>query len=269
MKVVKGQVEVGRFEVPYRIYGEAAETIICISGAKQTMAAWRSFINHFSGQYSVVVFDLPGQGRARVLSGDHAIGFDEQQDVLLEVIRTTNRNGKVVLAAASWGTIVSAAVAARYPEMIDKLILGSFGVKPNKEILEVIKTGKSLFEEGRTGEIAPLMIRSFGQYIPEAQKRQIIEQFSIMSHDEFMSFYAHCMFIERSSDLEKIIDMSKITAKTLIVNGEFDLILDHVKIKEVSRRIPDCRFQLIPEVGHFLHWERPELLNNYSDFLSA
>jgi len=269
MKVVKGQVLVGRFEVPYRIYGEKPETIICISGAKQTMAAWRSFINYFSDQYSVVVFDLPGQGRAKVLRGEPAIGFDEQQQVLLEVIATTNRNGKVILAAASWGTIVSAAVAASHPDLVDKLILGSFGVKPNHEILNVIKTGKALFEQGRTTEIAPLMIGSFGQYIPEAQKRQIIEQFSVMSHEEFMSFYAHCMFIERSKDLEQLIDMSKIKAKTLIVNGEFDLILDHVQIEAVSQRIPDCSFQLIPEVGHFLHWERPELLANYRAFLSA
>lgn len=269
MKVEKGQINTGRFEVPYRIYGTAPETIVCISGAKQTMAAWRSFINFFADQYSVVVFDLPGQGRAKVLSGDPAIGFEEQQDVLLKIMSTTNRNGKMILAAASWGTIVSAAVAASHPELVDKLILGSFGVKPNREILEVIKRGKQLFEQGRTEEIAPLMIASFGQYIPDTQKQQIINQFSVMEYDEFLSFYAHCMFIERSSDLEKLIDISKIQAKTLIINGEFDLILDHMQIHEVSLRIPDCRFELVPEVGHFLHWEQPELLNNYREFLSG
>lgn len=181
----------------------------------------------------------------------------------------TNRNGKMILAAASWGTIVSAAVAASHPELVNKLILGSFGVKPNSEILTVIKNGKALFEQGRTDEIAPLMIASFGQYIPEGQKQQIINQFSVMSHDELMSFYAHCMFIERSSDLEKLIDISKIQAKTLIINGEFDVILDHMQIREVSKRIPDCRFELIPQVGHFLHWEQPELLNNYREFLTG
>ena len=63
MKTVKGELKLGRFLVPYRIYGEAQKTIICISGAKQTMAAWRSFVSHFINEYSVVVFDLPGQGR--------------------------------------------------------------------------------------------------------------------------------------------------------------------------------------------------------------
>ncbi len=269
MKVVKGTVNVSRFEVPYRIYGEAPETIICVSGAKQTMAAWRSFVSKFVEHYSIVVFDLPGQGRAKVLSGDPAIGFDEQQDVLLKVIEQTNRNGKVTIAAASWGTIVSAAVAATHPELVDKLMLGSFGVKPNREILGVIHAGKTLFEEGRTEDIAPLMIQSFGQFIPESQKRQIVDQFSTMSHEEFLSFYAHCMFVEQTEDLEQHIDLSKITAKTLIMNGEFDMILDHEQIRAVSDRIPNCVFKLIPEVGHFLHWEQPRLLDTYREFLSA
>ncbi len=51
MKTVKGELELGRFLVPYRIYGEAEKTIICISGAKQTMAAWRSFVSHFVDDY--------------------------------------------------------------------------------------------------------------------------------------------------------------------------------------------------------------------------
>lgn len=269
MKVVKGSTRVGRFDVPYRIYGEKPETIVCISGAKQTMAAWRSFINHFSGQYTVVVFDLPGQGRSKLLSGDPAIGFDEQEEVLLQVIEETNRNGKVILAAASWGTIISAAVAAKHPDLVEKLILGSFGVKPNKEILQVIKDGKTLFEENRTDEIAPLMIRSFGQTIPETQKRQIVEQFSVMSREEFMSFYAHCTFVEQTSHLEEFIDLTKIKAKTLIINGETDLILDHIEIENISNRIPNCEFKLVPAVGHFLHWEQPELLHTYSDFLAS
>ena len=43
MNIVKGELSLQRFLVPYRIYGRAEKTIVCISGAKQTMAAWRSF----------------------------------------------------------------------------------------------------------------------------------------------------------------------------------------------------------------------------------
>ncbi len=269
MKIEKGEFNQGRFLVPYRIYGEAKETIVCISGAKQTMAAWRSFITHFVSNYSVVVFDLPGQGRASILSGEPSISFEEQIDVLHNVIDTTNRNGKVILAAASWGTIISAALAARHPELVDKMILGSFGAKPNKEIIEVIREGQRLFDENKTEDIAPLMIEKFGQHIPDSQKRQILDQFRDMSHEQFLAFYEHCEFVEQVSNIEDFVDLAKIKASTLIVSGEYDAILDQGDIKQASTRIPDCVYKLIPGAGHFLHWEQPDILHTYSEFLAS
>ena len=269
MKIEKGELHLGRFIVPYRIYGEAKQTIICISGAKQTMAAWRSFISHFVKDYSVVVFDLPGQGRAEILSGEPGVAFEEQVDVLLNVINHTNRNGKVILAAASWGTIISAAVAARHPELIDKMILGSFGAKPNKAIIEVIREGQRLFDENKTDDIAPLMIEKFAQHIPDTQKKQILAQFSDMSREQFISFYEHCEFVEQASDIEDFIDLTKIEASTLILSGEYDAILDKDDIAQASLRIPNCIYKMIPGAGHFLHWEQPDILHTYSEFLAS
>ncbi len=268
MKTVKGQLSLERFLVPYRIYGEAQKTIICISGAKQTMAAWRSFVSHFVDDYSVVVFDLPGQGRATILSGSLGITFDEQVDVLHNIVTETNRNGTVILAAASWGTIISAALAARHPELIDKMILGSFGAKPSKAVIDVIRAGQKLFDSNKTEDIAPLMIEKFGQHIPETQKKQMINQFRGMSRDQFLSFYEHCEFVEQASDIGDFIELGNITASTLILSGEYDAILDTNDIEKASERIPDCEFKMIPGAGHFLHWEQADILHTYSEFLA-
>lgn len=268
MKIVKGELALGRFLVPYRVYGEAEKTIVCISGAKQTMAAWRSFISHFATDHSVVVFDLPGQGRSKILSGPPGVSFDEQVDILHGVIKATNRNGTVFLAAASWGTIISAALAAHHPELVDKMILGSFGSKPSKAVIEVIKAGQKLFAENRTDEIAPLMIETFGKYIPEYQKKQMIDQFRNMSREQFLSFYEHCVFVEQASDISEFVDLSSITASTLIISGEYDAILDVDDIEAASRRIRDCEFRVIPGAGHFLHWEKAEILHTYREFLT-
>ena len=268
MKIVKGELRPKRFLVPYRIYGESEKTIVCISGAKQTMAAWRSFVSHFVADYSVVLFDLPGQGRSSILSGTPGITFEEQIDVLHSVIKATNRNGKVILAAASWGTIISAAIAARYPELVEKMILGSFGARPTKAVIDIIKEGQSLFNSNKTEEIAPMMIEKFGQHIPEAHKKQIIEQFRGMDREQFLSFYEHCEFVEQATDIEDFIELGNISAATLIVSGEFDAILDPRDVAEASSKIPDCEFKMIPGAGHFLHWEQADILHTYSEFLA-
>ncbi len=269
MKITKGELELGRFVVPYRVYGDAPKTIVCISGAKQTMAAWRSFVRHFIDHFSVALFDLPGQGRSRTLSGPPSIDFDEQVEILREIVKATSQNDSVHLAAASWGTIVSVALAARHPELVDRMLLGSFGAKPSKAVIEVIRAGKDLFHTDRTLEIAPLMIETFGQFIPDSHKQQMIEQFRSMSREQLISFYEHCEFVENAKDIRDLVDLSSIKATTLIVAGEHDAILDHDDVADASRRIPDCELRVIPGAGHFLHWERPDILNTYSEFLVA
>ncbi len=269
MKIVKGELAFGRFLVPYRIYGDAEKHIVCISGAKQTMAAWRSFVSHFVSDYSIVVFDLPGQGRASILSGELGVTFDEQIEVLHHVVsETTPNNGSTILAAASWGTIISAALAAKQPDLIDKMILGSFGAKPSKAVVDVIRAGQGLFDGDKTEEIAPLMIEKFGQQIPESHKKQMISQFKGMSRKDFLSFYEHCKFVEQATDIEDFVTLGNIKASTLIVIGEHDAIIDISDIEDASTRIPDCEFIMIPGAGHFLHWEKPEILHRYSEFLA-
>jgi pimeloyl-ACP methyl ester carboxylesterase len=268
MKIIKGELNSGRFLVPYRIYGEAKKTIVCISGAKQTMAAWRSFVSHFVADYSIVVCDLPGQGRSTILSGEPGVSFDEHVDALHSVITETKRGASVYLAAASWGTIISAAVAARYPDLVEKMILGGFGAKPSKAVVAVIREGQRLFNTDRTTEIAPLMIEKFGQHIPDSLRKQMIEQFRGMNRDQFRSFYEHCEFVEQAKDIEDFINLSNISASTLIVCGEYDAIMDPGDTEKVSSRIPDCEFKMIPRVGHFLHFEKASVLRTYSEFLA-
>ena len=268
MKKAKFEIELGRFLVPCRMYGNAEQIIICISGAKQTMASWRSFISHFVADYSIVVFDMPGQGRSLILEGSQGVTFDEQVQVLHAVISKVSPNKAVIIAAASWGTIIGAAYAARYPDRVDKMILGSFGAKPTQAILDVIREGQQLFKDNQTSKIALLMIERFGQNISESHKSQIINQFQKMSWEQYKSFYEHCEFVSKTKDIDNYIDLRKIKASTLIVSGEYDPILDKDDIKEASSHIPNCEYKMIRNAGHFLHWEREEILHTYSEFLS-
>lgn len=268
MKIRKGSVRLDRFVVPYRVYGEVEKTLVCVSGAQQTMAVWRSFISYFVKDYSLVVYDTPGQGRSPILSGPPAVSLDEQVEALHHIVRETHQYEPVHFAAASWGTIVAAAYAARYPAAVDKLILGSFGVKPSKTMLEVIREGKQLYDENKGPEIAHLMIEKFGQYIPDSYKTRIIEQFRQMSRDQLLSFYAHCEFVENARHINHFIDLRNIKAHTLIVNGEHDTILDLEDAAFASAQIPHCEATIVPGAGHFLHFEQEDILAIYKEFLS-
>jgi len=269
MKIRKGQIEVGRFLVPYRIYGDHGEIIVCVSGAQQTMAAWRSVVSYFSKEYIVVIFDLPGQRKGGILSGYDSISLDEQIEILYQIILRSGDTKRINLAGSSWGAIIAAAFASRYPEYVDKIILASFGVRPSKRLLETIKKGKELYGNGKSHELGDLIVNNFGQRLPKAYKKRIYKQFISFDDECARAFFAHSTLIESVSNIREIVDLRNIKAKTLIINGEEDAILDLEDMNIAANQIPDCETRIVADTGHFLHLEREDILDIYREFFSS
>ena len=266
MKIIKDEIEEDRFRIPYRIYGDSTENIVCICGAQQTMTSWRSFISRFSKEYSVIVFDLPGHGQAKIIDGSPFLPLNEQIEVIHKVVLKTNGNKPMKLAAASWGSIIGAGYASRYPHMVEKLILGSFGGRPSKKMLETIEKGQIMVRENKGEELGHLIIDTFGQRISDLFKRTIINQFKNMTEEKISAFYANAELIKNVRDINKKIDLSSITAKTLIVNGELDTIINLDDINIASSHFADCEIRMVPDAGHFLHHEKKEILDIYHEF---
>ncbi len=268
MKIKKGEIKEGRFLVPYRVYGDRDKMLVGVSGAMQTMAVWRAFVSFFASDYSIVVFDFPGQGRAQILSGPPAVSLEEQVEILRCVVDETRQSSDPLsIAAASWGTVVAAAFAAHYPLDVEKLVLGSFGAKTTEAMLEMVTRGQQLYDENRGREVGQMMIDKFGQRIPSAYKTKIIEQFQQMHKEQFLVNYAHCDFVKNARHIRDYVDLRNIRAKTLIVNGEHDTILDLRDGEFAATQIPRCQLKIVPGAGHFLHFEREDILEIYTECL--
>ena len=93
--------------------------------------------------------------------------------------------------------------------MFTRLALGSFGTKPNVVLQSVIDDVKSMIEQGRGQDVAPLMIERFGQQIPESLKRMIVSQFENMSQEQYMSLYEHAVFVTEMGDLKDYVESLK------------------------------------------------------------
>ena len=266
MNIYKNQITTGRFIVPYRVYGTTGETIVCVNGAQQTMASWRSFVSCLKDTYRVIAFDFPGQGRGEILSGLPEITLQEQLHILQEVINAASDSKQVHLAGASWGSIIAAMYAATYPERVKKAVMSGFGLTVNQKLFELIKKGKKLAEENKKEELAGYLISEIGTQLPDTLKNAIVRQFKNMKEEQLLSLYSHSDFVNRTKQVDSIINLKNIQAETLLIVGQNDTIVDKADVVRAAHIIPNCTFMVLENTGHFLHFENKNIMTIYKDF---
>jgi pimeloyl-ACP methyl ester carboxylesterase len=250
--------------------GETGPLIVGVNGAQQTMASWRSLVKHFVARgWRVLLFDFPGQGRGRVITGDPHVSLDEQVDVTRAVIDTASPDAPVNLIGGSWGAVVCATTSARHPARVRQLVLGSFRTAPNPVILDMAARGRQYIEEGNLGKLADLFVEGFGRGLPVARRQQILRQMEGLSDDQAANLHALSFLFADGADISRHVDLRCITARTLIINGGLDPIVDVGNLAHASALVPNCRTLLVPQAGHFLHNELPALLKVYEHFFGG
>ena len=267
MKTGKQVLQHDRFEIPFRVYGDHPNVLLCVSGVLQTMAVWRSITRRFAPYFRVIVFDMPGVGRSRIVSGSPHVTVEEQLEIVHALLEGAAPRGEVTLAGSSWGTAIAAGYAARHPDAVQQLVLSSFGMKPNAVMERIVARAQALYETRDYAAGADLIIDLFGQQIGPTYKRQITSQFANLSDASADVFNEHCRNILKLGHLQNTVDLSRIRARTLIVNGAQDRIIDLDDMWIAGRQIADCECLLIDGVGHFLHFERPDILDYYEAFM--
>ncbi len=267
LPTTKNVIKTGRFEIPYRIYENNGPQLICLNGIQQSMAMWQSFVTRFAADYSITLFDFPGQGNGRTISGPIRAELDEEVDILYEVMNKTRIKRDVIFCTASWGGIIALAFAAKYPQTVKRLLLGSIGTKPNRQMAEMIQKGCTIDQNNRD-QIADLIIEIFGQKLPDAIKKKIGVQFRSISSENLQAFHEHGVKVLSVQKLSDHIDLKKIEAESVIILGKEDTIVDLDDVVYLSSQIPNCQLKVIENVGHFLHLESEEVLDVYHDLLS-
>lgn len=263
---IKEELHTKRFVIPYRVYGNGGPHLVCLNGVQQSMAMWHSFIRRFASRYRIILFNFPGQGKGRVLYGSTKASLEEELEIMHEVIKATDIND-ITFCTASWGGVVAMIYAERYPHMVKRLILGSLTTKANKHMLKTIQSGTRIDTNDR-GKIAESLINSMGQKLPEVIKRRIIRQFATMSAEQLRAFFEHGLFIIGKKDLKDVVNFNEIQAETILLNGKNDTIIDLDDVKYLASQLPDCRMEIVQDVGHFLHLESDDVLDFYHRILS-
>ena len=65
----------------------------------------------------------------------------------------------------------------------------------------------------------------------------------------------------RRTDQINFTSLGRIRVPTLVIGGDADLGAPPPMLRMYAARIPGAELKIVPEAGHSLYWEQPELFN--------
>jgi 3-oxoadipate enol-lactonase len=164
----------------------------------------------------------------------------------------------------SFGAVVGMTLAARHPQLVDRLVLSCFLARYDNAARMMRATWKRCAADSGMAAVADLTsVAGFGRgYFdrPEAaaQFELMREAFCKTTPDAFIAAVGA---IERS-DLSPLIP--KVTARTLLIGGREDNMSpvapadSGVGFAQVAAGVAGCKVVMIEDCGHYLVIEQPE-----------
>lgn len=209
----------------------------------------------------VIDFDLPGYGESLMgaRKPDNMEGIAEQ---VFEFIKALGYR-KVSVHGTSFGAMIGLTLAARHPEVVDKLVLSCFLARYDNAARMMRATWKRAALDSGMEAVADLTsVAGFarGYYDrPEAQQ-QLQSMRDAFSKTVPAAFVAGTETIERT-DLGGYVPL--VRARTLLLAGEEDNMCPFkpsssgIGIHQIKQTLTGAELAIVPDSGHYLVVEQP------------
>lgn len=176
-----------------------------------------------------------------------------------ELIEHVVPGRRVVLLGYSLGAVVTAVVAARRPDLIDRLILVAGWVKTDQQQLlrnDVWRTLRELEDDTALRQYSTFCAFG-GPFLADKTREELEPGMNAMAFDQFG---------DRQMDLNRRIDIVNeahtIEAPTLVVGCTYDQMVPVRHQQALFGAVQDSRYVEVP-TGHAVVFERPSELSHH------
>lgn len=242
----KGIVSVNGFEMAYCKFGSGEKTFVIIPGISvQSVVAMGEAVEGayavMKDEFTTYVFD-----RRKEVPSSYSI-FDMADDTV-KAMKELGL-GKACIFGASQGGMIAMTIAIRYPELVEKLILGSTSAHVKQEQLTVIDKWIELAKRKEKREL----MQSFAKEIYPSKV-----------YEENKAFFDDMSKTVTDKELEKFIilakaihgfdisgELDKIQCPTLVLGDFEDAVLDSDASMEIAEKVEKVfGFKLYMYIGY-------------------
>lgn len=244
-----------------RIYWEShgtGEPVLMIMGLSFPLEMWTSTLPEISKRYRAVVFDNRGVGRSDVPRGPYRIAGMAQD--AMAVMDAAGMESAHVLGA-SMGGMIAQELALRHPERVRSLLLGcsscgGFRARPpNLRRVPIFRKWRGMTSMERARAVVPILYS-------DTTPQEVIEEdlkVRLIRYPTMKGVLYQAMAIPFWSSYRRL---PRLKIPTLVMHGEKDKVLPPINGKRLAARIPGARLKMVPNAGHMLVSDQPEIVMN-------
>jgi pimeloyl-ACP methyl ester carboxylesterase len=255
-------------------------TLVLIHGMAGSLTTWDPVFENLAKTCDVIAVDLPGHGESSRMRGDYSLGSlaSSVRDVMdaLDVKKAT-------IVGHSLGGGIAMQFMYQFPERCERLILvssGGLGREVTLMLRALSLPGAGLVLAGGARLQHQRHVAAVGRFMrPLAglvwnDLPYMVRQMSTLDDPETRrSFLATIKaVIEPGGQGINATERLHLAAglPTMVVWGEDDRIIPNTHGSSAAELVPGCRFELVPDAGHYPHEDDPELFASLvADFIST
>ncbi len=265
-------LDVGGVSVHHRVTGpEDAPAIVLFHHFYGSVATWRHIQDGLSRDHRVVSFDRVGFGltdrppRSR-WNGQNPYTRAMSARIALALLDAYDLDRAVLIGASAGGTAALETLAAAHERvsgltLISPAITGDVGappaLRPALRRWPLRAIGPTIVRRF-AGEITPSRVARSWHDPSRATEDDVAAYASLLAAEGWDRGLWEVMVSEAPPDLRHL--LPRIEVPTLVVAGASDPVIGPGWNRRTANAIPTARFQLLRDVGHTPHEERPELL---------
>ena len=250
-------IQVNGTELYYELHGpEQAQVVVLSNGVLMSTASWGYQTPVLAKHYRVLLYDCRGMWKSAHPKGPYTM--EMHADDLAGLLDGLNIE-KAHLAGISYGAEVSMAFALKYSQQVRSLFLSS-GVSESDTVLRgFIDTwaAAARAEDPQRLFDTSYMMNFSDEYI--AANKAAVE--AAASRYAELDMAAVLELLDCFNRLDITDELKRITARTLVMVGENDILKPRKYSEWIAREIPNAELVVIPGAGHAICLEKPDLFN--------